>query len=154
MTSYIPYHLRSNLSVARIQANCPSNNELNSKIIESDEIDTKKISFNDGYFHIRPVGNRYTVNITIDNNNSNLDYSIHLDVDTTNCLPGDRLILIIKTVTDFSYNVNLFLSSKFYLLACGEIRNPDVGESYGIDIRNVIKFIYDGEVYLNSDDNC
>ena len=87
----------------------------------------------------------------IDNNSETRTFTI--DAETSLSQINDRVVLMFK-VTNFdneAYNVNCYLTDKFYYAKCG-----DKVASFNIAgfERMVIEFFFDGEKYVNTYDNC
>jgi hypothetical protein len=89
---------------------------------------------------------------TINNNTGSVTFTI--DADTSSASINDRVILMFKVTNPNAggdYVVNMYLGNQFFYTACG-----DVVDHYNIANfeRMVIEFIYDGEKYVCTNDNC
>ncbi len=85
---------------------------------------------------------------TIDNNADSLTFT--LDIDRTHAEINDQ-VTIIFIITTTNHPVNMILSDNFWYTRCGSRTS-----SYNLtgNLRWALQFIYDGEKYVNSTDNC
>ena len=108
----------------------------------------------DGTYTVNTSGDPQYIIVfdTINNNSGNVTFTI--DADTNNASINDRVILMFKVTNPNAgpdYSVNMYLGSQFLYTACG-----DAVSFYNISNfeRMVIEFIYDGEKYVCTNDNC
>lgn len=108
----------------------------------------------DGTYTVNTSGDPQYIIVfdTINNNSGNVTFTI--DADTTNASINDRVILMFKVTNPDAgsdYSVNMYLDSQFLYTSCG-----DAVSFYDISKfeRMVIEFIFDGEKYVCTNDNC
>ena len=104
-----------------------------------------------GTYTVNPSGvtNYIVVFDTIDNSSQLITFTVNAN--TTSASIGDRVVLMFKISNPNSNDVDMYLGEQFYYTACGgETTNRNIGSLE----RFVIEFIYDGEKYVNTYDNC
>ena len=140
-------YLKCNNFFSRVATNTKKFDEYRTNELFTNLISGGKISFKQGTFTIKP-NNRYVAVRFIINNTSS-DVNLNLDINTENVNVGDILVLFIKRESE-SFNVTCNLSNNFYYLCGGgEESNFNLDEE-----RICSKFIYDGDKYVNTYDNC
>jgi hypothetical protein len=104
-----------------------------------------------GTYTVNPSGvTNYIVAFEeIDNSSNNITFTVNAV--TTSASIGDRVVLMFKISNPNSHSVNLLLGSQFFYISCGDL---DSNVSIGGYERYVIEFIYDGEKFVNTYDNC
>lgn len=106
------------------------------------------------------INGTYTVNTSgatnyivvfdlIDNSTNNINFTVNAN--TSSASIGDRVVLMFKISNPTVRTVNMTLGSQFYYTFCG---GSSSNVSLGSYERYVIEFIYDGEKYVNTYDNC
>jgi len=121
-------------------------NIANEKTLTHD-INSKFVSFYNGTFMLKPSGNdNYVTKFIVDNTYS--DANIYLNVDTSNSNIGDLYTLIVICQST-NNSVFVHFDNNFYLVLCG-----DYSDSCEVNNRIVLEFTYDGEKFVNTDDNC
>lgn len=142
------------MSKFSIQNNLYSENilskNLNSNFFRVGNIITSPTLTNGSSYTIIPNGGITNIILgTLDNSSSNI--SIDLDIDTTNSEIGDIINIYFKISNPGSNNVNINLSSSFYYTQCGGYQaNPNFNSFE----RLALPFIFDGEKFVNTYDNC
>jgi hypothetical protein len=87
---------------------------------------------------------------TIDNTNNTV--TINIDVNSSNNNVGDSLILLFKTIGNTSNAININLNTDGFVYAqCGGINN--LFDISPFDRFNMT-FVYDGSVFIDTNDNC
>lgn len=104
------------------------------------------ISFSNGNFKIIPTSNYYIISIKVDNTYSDVDVFFDVDVSSSNI--GDQVVLIIKTMS-YENNAYINFSDNFYYTGCGGTANSE-----NVNERIALNFIFDGEKFVNTNDNC
>lgn len=130
--------------------------KLNVNTLKTESLTAKIVNFGNGSFFISPRGSQNLI-ISIGVNNDKEVVNLDIDIDTSMSEIGDKLSLIVivsnQVADDTQPDVNLTLSDKFYLIRCGEteIQFP-INLSYSS--RNIFNFMFDGDKYVNTKDNC
>ena len=103
-----------------------------------------------GTYTINPSGvHNYILVFDIIDNTNIVNFS--LDAVTTSATINDKVTVMFKIAHPSTHNVNMTLSSEFYYTQCGDV-SPVT--NIGGNERYVIEFIFDGEKYVNTNDNC
>jgi hypothetical protein len=100
-------------------------------------------------FYIQPSANKtiVTSNTTTFSN----DFTIYV-YDVSNCSIGDELIFIFNN-TSHTVAKNVYFRGQFYATFCGG-GSYTPAQQLGHNTRNVVTFIFDGEFFSNTYDNC
>ena len=108
----------------------------------------------DGTYTVNTSGDPQYILVfdTINNDSGNVTFTI--DANTTSASINDRVILMFKVTNPDAgndYSVNMYLGNQFLYTSCG-----NAVDYYDISNfeRMVIEFIYDGEKYVCTNDNC
>jgi hypothetical protein len=140
-------YLKINSFYSRVATNTKKYDEYRTNNCVSDLISGGNIYFKEGRFTINPNNRYVVVRFVINNLISNVNLS--LDINTSNVNIGDILVIFIKKEAP-NNNINCSLSNKFYILRCG-----DFDDNFNLPSeRNSLKFIFDGEKYVSTYDNC
>ena len=125
------------------------NDTFRTQTLKTNDIEVKTISFKNGTFYIKPNENNHVAKFIIDNSSGTS--VINLDIETESSSIGDVFTLMIKqTNINEDNRVHFVLSEKFYYANCGEYNSDNQMNTERI----VIKFIYDGEKFVCTNDNC
>lgn len=145
IVSSMPEYLISNSVFSGINKTCNSFDNINNNQFEIHNLIADNILFKDGTFLLNPLpDSELLVYMFIINENPS---TIIFDVSVSEAKIADKIVLILKTSEDNRCNVNVSFKNNFYM---GD-RNKDDGINIGI--RNILTFMFDGEVfvYIDSD---
>jgi len=121
-------------------------NITNEKTLTHD-VKSKFVSFSNGSFMLKPSGSdNYVTKFVVDNTNSDVD--LFLNIDTSNSNIGDLCIIMVICKSEV-YQVRIHFDNNFFMTCAG-----DFTDNFSINGRIVIQFTYDGEKFVNTDDNC
>jgi hypothetical protein len=141
-------YLSSNNFYSKVKTISTKFNNITNQNTLTLNINSKLISFSQGNFILKPSGNdNYVTKFVIDNNFKDVD--IYLNIETSNSNIGDLYTLMVS-YSSAENSVRIHFNDNFYFIAGGEYANYYTMEND----RLVLEFIYDGEKFVNTDDNC
>jgi len=146
-------YLACNNHYSKIKTNTKLYDEIKTNLSRTGDM-IGNISYSNGTFTIHPNGNRNVVGkFIVDNSKSSVNLNIDVDI-TEETSVGDTLVLMIKQLFYEKNNIIFNLSDNFFYVTCGEVNNTNNQLNENTSERIVIKFIFDGEKYVCSYDNC
>ena len=140
-------YLAANNFYSKIKTSTKRYDEIKSNSSTAHIIESNDIAFGNGSFLIKPNSSNYITKFIINDSKENV--VLNLDIDTSMSMIGDIFTLMISINTS-QQHVTLNLSDHFFLLVCGSHnRNIVINNE-----RLVMKFIFDGEKFVNCNDIC
>ena len=141
-------YLSSNNFYSKVKTISKKFDNISNEKTLSYDVNSKFVSFSTGNFNIKPLGNdNYVTKFVIDNTFRDVD--VYLNIDTLNSNIGDLYILMVSS-TSAEYSVRIHFNDNFYFVVSGEYANDYTIENNRI----VLEFTYDGEKFVNTDNNC
>ena len=141
-------YLACNNTYSRIKTSTKIYDTFRTQTLKTNDIEVKTISFKNGTFYIKPNENNYVAKFIIDNSSGTS--VINLDIETESSSIGDVFTLMIKQSNINEDNkIHFVLSEKFYYANCGEYNSDNQMNTERI----VIKFIYDGDKFVCTNNN-
>ena len=142
-------YLACNNFYSRVETDTKLYDDFKSQTINTNVVVSHSIKFANGSFLINPAGERnFVAKFVVDNSLG--DVYINIDINTDDSTIGDSCVFLMKKLSDI-HRVYISFTQKFYYIECGD----DVTESQTrINTRYAKKFIFDGQKYVCTYDNC
>ena len=142
-------YLACNNFYSRVETDTKIYDDFKSQTINTNVVLSNSIKFKNGFFLINPSGERnFVAKFVVDNSLD--DVYINIDINTDDSTTGDTCVLLIKKLNN-NNNVYVSFTQSFFYVACGE---DETESQTQINTRFASKFIFDGEKYVGTYDNC
>ena len=145
-------YLACNNTYSRVKTSTKIYDTFRTQTLKTNDIEAKTILFKNGTFHIKPNENNYVAKFVIDNSSGTSILNLYIDTNSSSI--GDIFTLMITQSNINEDNednrVHFVLSENFYYSNYGAYSSNNRMDSEHI----VIKFIYDGDKFVCTNDNC
>jgi hypothetical protein len=143
-------YLACNKFYSKVKTDTTIYDEFRSETINTNEVISNSIKFGNGSFLISPAGEKNFVAKFVVDNSLSVVY-INVDINTDDSIAGDSCVIMVKKLYNNNNPVYISFTEKFYYTACG---NDETTSQTQISQRFVTKFIFDGQKYVCTYDNC
>jgi len=143
-------YLACNNFYSKVKTDTKIYDELRSEVINTNVVLSNSIQFGNGSFLIAPSGEKnFVAKFVVDNSLS--EVYINVDININDSVAGDTCVFMVKNLYNNIKPVYISFTEKFYYVACG---NNVTTFQTQVNKRFVVKFIFDGEKYVCTNDNC
>jgi acetyltransferase-like isoleucine patch superfamily enzyme len=137
-------YLACNNFYSKVKTDTKIYDEFRSQVINTKAVISNSIKFGNGSFLISPTGSNFVAKFVVDNSLS--DVYINVDINTDNANIGDTCVIMANNLYNNKKSYISF-TKRFFYTACGDDQTE-------INNRFATKFIFDGEKYVCTYDNC